>query len=364
MRPILFIDRDGTIISETEDEKIEKIEKLVFLPDALYYLRKIKAESDFLFVMVTNQDGLGTPDFPDEEFWPVQDFIVRTLEGEGIKFDAIHIDEHFEKDNHPNRKPGIGMLTDYLNGEYDIKNSYVIGDRVTDVQLAKNLKCKAIHIWDEKVTDAELTTNHWKEIYEYLVWKPRKATISRQTKETNIAIEINLDGTGNTSIDTGIGFFDHMLDQLGKHGGIDLEIKVKGDLEIDEHHTVEDTALALGEAFLKALGGKKGIQRYGFTLPMDDVLAQVAIDFGGRPWIVWEAEFKREKVGELPTELFFHFFKSFSDTAKCNLNVKVEGENEHHKIEGIFKAFAKSIKNAIKRNPEEMAILPSTKGTL
>ncbi len=364
MRPILFIDRDGTIISETEDEKIERIDKLKFLPDVLYYLRKIRAESDYYFALVTNQDGLGTAAFPDEEFWPVQNFIIQTLESEGIKFDAIHIDEHFEKDNHPNRKPGIGMLKGYFNGDYDIKNSFVIGDRITDVQLAENLGCQAIHIWEEQKTNAALTTLSWKEIYEFLVLKPRKAAVKRKTNETDIAIELNLDGEGKPQVDTGIAFFDHMLDQLGKHGGIDLSIKVNGDLQIDEHHTVEDTALALGEAFLKALGAKKGIQRYGFLLPMDDVLAQVAIDFGGRPWLVWEADFKREKVGELPTELFDHFFKSFSDTAKCNLNIKAEGQNEHHKIEAIFKAFAKAIKMAVGRNLDEMDKLPSTKGML
>ncbi|MEQ8555104.1 MAG: bifunctional histidinol-phosphatase/imidazoleglycerol-phosphate dehydratase HisB [Cyclobacteriaceae bacterium] len=364
MRPILFIDRDGTIIEETEDEKIERIDKLKFLPEVFQYMRKIRHESDYLFVMVTNQDGLGTPSWPDEDFWPVQNFIVEALEREGVKFDAIHIDEHFEKDNHPNRKPGIGMLTGYLNGEYDIKNSYVLGDRLTDVQLAKNLGCQAIHLWGEQVTDSALTTLSWKEIYEFLVQKPRKAAVVRKTKETDITIDINLDGGGKTNIETGIGFFDHMLDQLGKHGGIDLDIKVKGDLHIDEHHTVEDTALALGEAFLKALGGKRGIQRYGFMLPMDDVLAQVAIDFGGRPWLIWEAAFKREKVGELPTELFSHFFKSFSDTAKCNLNIQAEGENEHHKIEAIFKGFAKAIKMAVKKDPDELGSLPSTKGVL
>ncbi len=364
MRPILFIDRDGTIVSETDDEKVDKVEKLNFLPDCLYYLRKIQMESDFLLVMVTNQDGLGTPDFPESEFWPVHDFIMRTLESQGIHFDAIHIDEHWEADNHPNRKPGIGMLTGYLNGQFDIANSHVIGDRVTDVQLARNLSSKAIHIAPEATTDAELTTESWKAIYEYLVLSPRKASVSRTTKETTIDIEVNLDGSGQTSCETGIGFFDHMLDQLGKHGSIDLTVKVQGDLHIDEHHTIEDTALALGHAFLEALGHKKGIQRYGFLLPMDDVLAQVAIDFGGRPWLVWEADFQREKVGEMPTEMFMHFFKSFSDTSKCNLNIKAEGDNEHHKIEAIFKGFAKAIKMAVARNAEEMGSLPSTKGTL
>ncbi|MEM9327837.1 MAG: imidazoleglycerol-phosphate dehydratase HisB, partial [Bacteroidota bacterium] len=276
---------------------------------------------------------------------------------------GVHADV-LEKDNHPNRKPGIGMLTGYLNGTYDIQNSYVLGDRVTDVQLARNLGCKAIHIAAEATTDAELTTESWQTIYDYLISSPREAKVVRETKETSITVALNLDGQGRSECQTGIGFFDHMLDQLGKHGGIDLEVKVVGDLHIDEHHTIEDTALALGEAFLKALGGKKGIQRYGFLLPMDDVLAQVAIDFGGRPWLVWEADFQREKVGEMPTEMFMHFFKSFSDTSKCNLNIKAEGTNEHHKIEAIFKAFAKAIKMAIARNPEEMGSLPSTKGTL
>jgi imidazoleglycerol-phosphate dehydratase/histidinol-phosphatase len=364
MRPILFIDRDGTINAETADEQIDHIDKLNFLPDVFFYLRKIQAESNYVLAMVTNQDGLGTDAFPEDTFWPVHNLIMRTLESEGIKFDSVHIDEHFPKDNHPNRKPGTGMLTQYQDGTFDLKNSYVLGDRVTDVQLARNLGCKAIHIADEAVTDAELTTASWKEIYEYLILHPRKASVQRTTKETDIAIAVNLDGAGNTSIETGLGFFDHMLDQLGKHGGIDLTVKVKGDLHIDEHHTIEDTALALGECFLKALGDKKGINRYGFLLPMDDVLAQVAIDFGGRPWLVWEPEFKREKIGEMPTEMFMHFFKSFSDTAKCNLNIKAEGDNEHHKIEGIFKAWAKAIKMAIKRNPDEMSSLPSTKGVL
>lgn len=364
MRPILFIDRDGTINAETEDEQIDHIEKLSFLPDVFYYLRKIQAETDYLLVMVTNQDGLGTDSFPEDTFWPVHNLIMRTLESQGIRFDAVHIDEHFPSDNHPNRKPGIGMLQKYMTGDYDLKNSFVIGDRVTDIELANNLGCCGIHLWPESVAECSLTTASWKEIYEFLVLKPRKATVQRKTKETDIAITVNLDGSGQTAINTGLGFFDHMLEQIGKHGGIDLEVQVKGDLHIDEHHTIEDTALALGEAFLKALGNKKGITRYGFLLPMDDVLAQVAIDFGGRPWLVWEADFKREKIGEMPTEMFMHFFKSFSDTSKSNLNIKAEGENEHHKIEGIFKAFAKAIKMAVKRNPEEMSSLPSTKGVL
>ncbi|MFY0599274.1 MAG: bifunctional histidinol-phosphatase/imidazoleglycerol-phosphate dehydratase HisB [Cyclobacteriaceae bacterium] len=364
MRPVLFIDRDGTINHETEDEQIDHIDKVSYLSDVFFYLRKIRSESNYVLAMVTNQDGLGTDSFPEDTFWPVHNLIMRTLESQGIKFDTIHIDEHFPADNHPNRKPGTGMLEAYLKGDYDLKNSFVIGDRATDVQLAENIGCKAIHISSEKKTDAELTTDSWKEIYQHLILKPRAASVSRTTKETDIAISLNLDGSGKTSIDTGLGFFDHMLDQLGKHGGIDLDVKVKGDLHIDEHHTIEDTALALGEAFKVALGNKKGINRYGFLLPMDDVLAQVAIDFGGRPWAVWEAEFKREKIGEMPTEMFFHFFKSFSDTSLSNLNIKAEGDNEHHKIEGIFKAWAKAIKMAIKRNPEEMGSLPSTKGTL
>lgn len=364
MRPILFIDRDGTIVSETDDEKVDKVEKVHFLPEVLHYLRKIQKESNYLLVMVSNQDGLGSETFPFSEFYPVHNFIMRLLESEDIHFDHVHIDEHWEHENHPNRKPGTGMLTRYMTGEYDLSNSYVIGDRVTDVKLARNIGCKAIHIAPQPITDAELTTESWKVMYEYLVSKPRVANVNRKTKETDIQIALNLDGSGQTSIETGLGFFDHMLDQLGKHGGIDLTVTVKGDLHIDEHHTIEDTALALGEAFLNALGDKKGIQRYGFLLPMDDVLAQVAIDFGGRPWLVWDADFKREKIGDMPTEMFMHFFKSFSDTSKCNLNIKVEGDNEHHKIEAIFKAFAKAIKMAIKINPEERGSLPSTKGTL
>lgn len=364
MRPILFIDRDGTINHETADEQIDHIDKVSFLSDVFFYLRKIQAESNYLLVMVTNQDGLGTEAFPENTFWPVHNLIMRTLESQGIHFDAVHIDEHFPADNHPNRKPGIGMLQEYLSGDYDLKNSFVIGDRNTDILLAENLGCKGIHIAEEAVTSAELTTTNWKSIYEFLILHPRKATIHRKTKETDILVSLNLDGSGETDISTGLGFFDHMLDQLGKHGGIDLEVKVSGDLHIDEHHTIEDTALAMGECFLKALGDKKGINRYGFLLPMDDVLAQVAIDFGGRPWMVWNADFKREKIGEMPTEMFMHFFKSFSDTSKSNLNIKAEGGNEHHKIEGIFKAWAKAIKMAVKRNLDEMSSLPSTKGVL
>lgn len=363
-KPILFIDRDGTIVSETDDEKVDKVEKIHFLPEVLFYLRKIQAETDFLLVMVSNQDGLGSENFPESQFFPVHNFIMRTLESQGIHFDYVHIDEHWETDQHKNRKPGTGMLTAYHNGKYDIENSYVIGDRSTDVKLAENIGCKAIHISGEDTTTAELTTLNWADIYRHLVLSSRTTYVKRKTNETDIEIELNLDGKGRTSIDTGLGFFDHMLDQLGRHGGIDLNIKVAGDLDIDEHHTIEDTALALGDAFAKALGTKKGISRYGFLLPMDDALAQVAIDFGGRPWLEWQVEFKREKIGEMPTEMFKHFFKSFSDNSKANLNIKAEGENEHHKIEAIFKSFAKCIRQAVKRNPEEMEQLPSTKGML
>jgi imidazoleglycerol-phosphate dehydratase/histidinol-phosphatase len=320
--------------------------------------------------MVTNQDGLGTDSFPEETFWEPHNKMMKTLENENIHFSAIHIDRTFEHENAPTRKPSTGMLTEYFSDEYDLKNSYVIGDRVTDIQLAVNLGAKAIFIGtaqnlsDEQQNALALETNNWDEIYEFLKLPPRIAQIERNTKETKIKIELNLDGKGKSDIHTGLGFYDHMLDQLAKHSGADLKIYVEGDLHIDEHHTIEDTALALGEAYLKALGDKKGISRYGFLLPMDDALAQVGIDFSGRPWIVWEAEFKREKIGEMPTEMFYHFFKSFSDTSKCNLNIKCEGQNEHHKIEAIFKAFAKSIKMAVKRDLKELDSLPSTKGVL
>ncbi len=365
MKKILFIDRDGTIINEPkEDFQIDSLEKLEFIPGAISNLKKIREELDYLFVMVTNQDGLGTGSFPEDTFWPPHNKMLKTLEGEGVVFDEILIDRSFEKDNLPTRKPATGLLTHYMNGNYDLANSYVIGDRATDIQLAKNLGTKAVFISDEPGADADLTTDSWDEIYQYLRMPDRIGTVSRKTNETDIQIEINLDGTGQTDMDTGLAFFDHMLDQIGKHAGIDLKIHVKGDLHVDEHHTVEDTAIALGEALLKALGDKKGINRYGFLLPMDDSLAQVALDFGGRPWLIWEAEFKREKVGDLPTEMFYHFFKSFADASKCNLNIKVEGDNEHHKIEAIFKALAKSIKMAIKRNKKELNKLPSTKGLL
>ena len=362
MKKVLFIDRDGTIITEPPDEQIDNFQKLSFLPGAISCLSKIANETDFELVMVTNQDGLGTDAFPEETFWPVHNKMLEILKGEGVSFAEIFIDKTTPAQKAPTRKPGTAMLIKYLAQGIDLDSSYVIGDRLTDVELAKNLGCKAILISDQKTADAELITKDWQSIYKFLKNKPRKAAVKRKTSETDIVIELNLDGSGKSSIDTGIGFFDHMLDQIARHGNLDLDIKVNGDLGIDEHHTVEDVAIALGTAILSALGGKKGIERYSFVLPMDDCLAQVALDFGGRPWLVWEVNFTREKVGEFPSELFFHFFKSFSDNAKCNLNIKAEGLNEHHKIEAIFKAFAKTIKLAVKQT--DNFNLPSTKGSL
>lgn len=365
MKKILFIDRDGTIIDEPKtDFQVDSLEKLEFLPGAISNLRKIAEQLDYLLVMVTNQDGLGTDSFPEDTFWPAQNKMLKTLEGEGVVFDEIIIDRTFAHENAPTRKPGTALLTQFTNGDYDLANSFVLGDRETDIQLAENLGAKAIFIAEEQNPKAALSTNSWDEIFRFLQMPQRKAEVHRITKETDILIQLNLDGTGQCNNETGLGFFDHMLDQLGKHSGADLTVKVKGDLHIDEHHTIEDTALALGEAYALAIGDKKGLNRYGFLLPMDEALAQVAIDFSGRPWLVWEADFKREMVGDMPTEMFMHFFKSFSDAAKCNLNIKVEGDNEHHKIESIFKAFAKAIKMAVKRNADEMDILPSTKGVL
>lgn len=364
-KKILFIDRDGTIIIEPPiDKQVDSLEKLEFLPGAITNLSKIAKELDYLLVMVTNQDGMGTSSFPEDTFWPAQNKMLTILEGEGITFNAIHVDKSFEHENLPTRKPGIGMLKEYMTGEYDLANSFVIGDRITDIKLAQNLGCGSIYISDTAHNEANISTMSWDEIYKFLARPNRKAEVRRTTKETDIHIELNLDGEGKTNISTGLGFFDHMLDQLGRHSNANLTITVKGDLHIDEHHTIEDTALALGEAYLKALGDKKGIERYGFLLPMDDCLAQVAIDFSGRSWLVWDAEFKREMIGEMPTEMFYHFFKSFTDTAKCNLNVKVEGDNEHHKIESIFKAFAKSIKMAVRIDTQNANVLPSTKGVL
>ena len=371
MKKILFIDRDGTLIKEPADQQIDSLEKLEFLPFVFQGLKKIVDSQMFELVMVTNQDGLGTSSFPEDTFWPAHTKMLKAFENEGILFSKIFIDKTFEREAAPTRKPGTAMLTEYLSPEYDLENSYVIGDRLTDLQLAKNLGCKGILINDGSLnstiaekglnTTCSLISTSWQLISEYLSKPARKTSVQRSTKETDIRIELNLDGTGISKNQTGLGFFDHMLDQLAKHGNLDLSVQVQGDLHIDEHHTIEDTALALGEAFQKALGDKRGIERYGFCLPMDDCLAQVALDFGGRPWLVWDAEFKREKIGEMPTEMFLHFFKSFSDAAKCNLNIKAEGSNEHHKIEAIFKAFAKSIKMAVKREGNE---LPTTKGML
>ena len=376
---VLFIDRDGTIIKEAPPTyQIDSFEKLKFYPGMFTWLSRIAKEFDYELVMPTNQDGLGTTAFPETNFWPVHNFIMKNLEGEGINFKEVLIDKTFAKENAATRKPGIGMFTNYLNNnDYDLANSFVIGDRITDVQLAKNLGCKAIWINNDstlgggEISDTlkslesiiALETTEWKKIYEFLKFGNRYIMHERNTNETKISIELNLDGIGKTEVNTGLNFFNHMLDQLGRHSSTDLKISVKGDLHIDEHHTIEDTAIALGEAFAKALGNKAGIERYGFTLPMDDCLAQVAIDFGGRSWLVWDAKFSREKIGDVPTEMFYHFFKSFSDAARCNLNIKAEGDNEHHKIESIFKALAKSIKLAVKRNVENMQ-LPTTKGIL
>lgn len=377
LQKILFVDRDGTLIKEPADEQIDSFEKLEFYPGALTYLPKIAKELDFELVMVTNQDGLGSASYPEDTFWPVHNFILKTFEAEGVKFDNIVIDRTFPAEKAPTRKPGTALLTQYFDtGKYDLPGSFTIGDRKNDVLLARNLGAKAIWINNEsglggaEFTEADhigdtiaLETTDWQKIYEFLKLGQRVVEHRRATKETDIYIKINLDGTGEAKVSTGLHFFDHMLDQIARHGSIDLEVIAKGDLHIDEHHTIEDTGIALGEVFAEALGNKKGIERYGFCLPMDDCLAQAAIDFGGRNWIVWEAEFNREKVGDVPTEMFYHFFKSFSDAAKCNLNIKAEGQNEHHKIEAIFKVFAKAIKMAVKRDVDKM-VLPSTKGVL
>ena len=377
MKKVLFIDRDGTLIKEPEDEQIDAIDKLIFYPKALYYMSKIATELDYELIMVTNQDGLGTASHPEENFWPIHNLILRTLEGEGITFKEVIIDKTFAHENAITRKPNTGLLLHFLEEGYDMKNSFVIGDRLNDVILAKNLGAKAIWLRNndllgqhEMMEKAEtlgdyiaLQTQNWVDIYTMLKAGSRTVSHQRNTNETKISIDLDLDGTGKAEITTGLNFFDHMLDQIARHGSMDLKIHANGDLHIDEHHTIEDTGIALGEAFAKAIGNKLGLERYGFCLPMDDCLAQAAIDFGGRAWLVWDAEFKREKVGDMPTEMFYHFFKSFTDAAKCNLNIKAEGENEHHKIESIFKAFAKAIKMAIKRDAEKL-VLPSTKGVL
>ncbi len=375
MKKILFIDRDGTLALEPSDYQLDSLEKLIFYPEVFTYLGKIAQEMNFELVMVTNQDGLGTNSFPENTFLPTHNFLLRSLENEGVVFDEILIDKSFPEDNLPTRKPKTGLLNKYLDAKkYDLKNSFVIGDRLTDMELALNLGSKGIYLFNKDMPELDqltpklnevivLKTPEWKDIYSYLKLEQRIVKKKRTTRETNIDIMLNLDGTGKGNIKTGIPFFDHMLDQLARHGGMDIDLNVKGDLDVDEHHTIEDTAIVLGEAFATALGNKLGIERYGFCLPMDDCLAQVAIDFGGRNWLVWDAEFKREMIGKMPSEMFMHFFKSFSDGAKANLNIKAEGVNEHHKIEAIFKAFAKAIKSAIKRDPEKM-ILPSTKGRL
>lgn len=380
MKKVLFIDRDGTLIMEAPPTyQLDAFEKLQFYPHMIEYMRRIAQELDYELVMVTNQDGLGTDSFPEYTFWPLHELVMKSLEGEGIHFSKVFIDRTFPAENKPTRKPGTGMLTDYLNNpDYDIANSYVIGDRITDIQLAKNLGCKGIWLnLDSTLGQGEikdkaeelrgstvaLETTEWSEIYAFLKLGTRQGVHERNTSETKIRIDMNLEGSGRSSISTGIGFFDHMLDQVARHGKIDLDIKVQGDLHIDEHHTIEDTGIALGELMGRLLTDKRGMERYGFALPMDEADAKVLIDFGGRNWIVWKAEFKREKIGEMPTEMFFHFFKSFSDAARCNLHIECQGENEHHKIEAIFKAFAKAIRMAVKRDPMSN-YLPSTKGVL
>ncbi len=389
MKKVLFIDRDGTLIIEPEDEQIDSFEKLEFYPGVFQYLAQIAKEMEYELVMVTNQDGLGTSSFPEETFWPVHNLILKAFENEGVRFSEVLIDRSFERENLPTRKPRTGMVTHYMKGNYDLKNSFVIGDRMTDVQLAKNMGCQSILLSDPQQTKVVKTTNEtgateavettkapettegpkatlittdWGEIYRFLKAEPRKSKVTRATSETNITVEVNLDGNGKSTISTGLGFFDHMLEQIARHGNIDLTVLAEGDLHVDEHHTIEDVGIALGEAFSKAMGSKKGMERYGFLIPMDDCLAQVAIDFGGRPWLVWNATFQREFIGDMPTEMCMHFFKSFSDNARCNLNIEAQGENEHHKMEAIFKAFARAIRIAVKKS--HAGEIPSTKGVL
>ena len=372
MKRVLFIDRDGTLIIEPPDEQIDSLDKLEFYPGVFSGLAKIANAGNYELVMVTNQDGLGSPSFPEETFWPSHNKMLHAFENEGIKFNQIFIDKSFPHENKPTRKPDIGLLTGFLSSEYDLTNSYVIGDRVSDIALAKNLGAKGILLGTNEKKDelknndllshCSLLTTSWEEIHTLLSGSVRRASVHRKTKETDISVELILDGSGFSKLQTGLGFFDHMLDQLARHGRMNLNVEVKGDLHIDEHHTIEDTALTLGETFTMALGDKRGIERYGFCLPMDDALAQVAIDFSGRPWLVWDVEFKRDKIGEMPTEMFFHFFKSFADAAKCNLNIKAEGTNEHHKIEAIFKAFAKALRMAVKNDGTDY--LPTTKGMI
>jgi imidazoleglycerol-phosphate dehydratase/histidinol-phosphatase len=374
MKKVLFIDRDGTLIKEPPvDFQVDALEKLEFMPGVFRNLFKIKHFTNFELVVVSNQDGLGTNAFPEENFRAPHEKFLEAFRNEGVEFDAIHIDPSLPEENSPNRKPRTGMLTRYLEGGYDLENSFVIGDRITDMELARNLGCRAIFLGDGTATSGlesagltevvSLACQNWDQIYHFLRSTQRRAEVTRKTNETEISVILSLDGEGRTDVSTGLGFFDHMLDQIGRHGGIDLSVKVKGDPQVDEHHTIEDTALALGEAFLKALGDKRGVERYAFVLPMDDSLASVTIDFGGRPWMVWKADFKREKIGDMPTEMFFHFFKSFSDAARCNLHMEVKGDNEHHMIEGLFKAFARALGKAVKLDPDSMR-LPTTKGML
>ncbi len=364
MKKVLFIDRDGTLIKEPPvDYQVDSLEKLEFMPGVFRNLNKLRNYTDFELVVVSNQDGLGTDAFPEEDFKAPHEKFLEAFRNEGVEFDAILIDPSMPEENSPMRKPRTGMLTGYMEGEYDLENSYVIGDRTTDMNLAKNLGARGILIGNEAAANAEVMCSDWDQVYRYIRTRQRRAEVKRKTNETEIQVELSLDGEGQTEIATGLGFFDHMLDQLGQHGGLDLVVQVKGDLHVDEHHTIEDTAIALGQAFLQALGNKRGIERYAFVLPMDDSLASVAIDFGGRPWIQWNAEFKREKIGDMPTEMVYHFFKSFSDAALCNLNMEVKGQNEHHMIEGLFKAFARAVGKAVKLDPESNR-LPTTKGML
>lgn len=374
MKKVLFIDRDGTLVKEPPvDFQLDSLEKLEFLPGVFRNLHKLRHFTDFELVVVSNQDGLGTASFPEKDFSPPHEKFLEAFRNEGVEFDAVHIDPSMPEDNSPNRKPRTGMLGAYMQGDYDLENSLVIGDRLTDIELALNLGCQGILLdngsMKEKADAAGLSggvaqlCENWDQVYRFIRSTQRKAVVQRSTAETNISVQLSLDGEGKSDISTGLAFFDHMLDQLGRHGGFDLEIQVEGDLQVDEHHSIEDTAIALGEAFLQALGNKRGIERYAFVLPMDDALATVAVDFGGRPWIQWEAEFKREKIGDMPTEMFFHFFKSFSDAAKCNLAMEVKGSNEHHKIEALFKAFARALGKAVKLDPDSNQ-LPTTKGKL
>jgi imidazoleglycerol-phosphate dehydratase/histidinol-phosphatase len=373
-KKVIFLDRDGTLIREPkEDFQVDSLEKLEFVPGVFRNLYRIRHQTPYRLVMVSNQDGLGTAAYPEEDYLPVQEKVLTAFRNEGVEFDAVHIDPSLPEEESPNRKPRTGMLTGYLNDEYDLEHSFVIGDRLTDIELAKNLGCKGIIYGEEEAAEqlrkeglepyCSLVSNNWDRIARFLRSALRNSTVKRVTGETDIEVELSLDGEGITDVSTGLGFFDHMLDQLGRHGGIDLTVRARGDLEVDEHHTIEDTALALGQAFSEAIGDKRGMERYGFVLPMDDSQATVALDFGGRPWIRWNVDLKRDRIGEVPTEMFFHFFKSFSDTARCNLSIEAEGDNDHHKIEAVFKGFARAIRQAVRLDPDDLR-LPTTKGKL